>query len=105
MNNDPVDALVQDVHDLLDTSSVGLYEFLWILRGMDIESTDDTLSDLAVKALRRLLVDSQHRLVQLKWPSEDLVGTVAPDYEVRPTDWDDPRDQEPYIAIAYGRTE
>ena len=98
MTTDRTDALVGEVRELLGTSSVGLYEFVWILRGMDANQSDDALRDQALAALRRLLVAGEGRLVLLKWPSEDVVGSYERE-RVRTTDWDDPRHGEPYVAI------
>ena len=98
MTADYVEALVQEVRDLLGTSSVGLYEFVWVLRGFDPDATPDIMRDQAATALRRLLATGEGRLVLLKWPSEDVVSPYEWE-RVRRTDWDDPNEREPYVAI------
>jgi len=98
MTKDLVDALVQDIRDLLDTSGVGLYEFIWILRGMDSTLGMEAMHDQASLALRRLLAERQGRLVLLMWPSQDVVGPYEPD-NVGANSWADPSLEEPYVAI------
>lgn len=58
--------LAQEVEDLLETSSVGLYEFIWILRGEYPEVREDELRSWAAVALRRLLEENRGRLVLLR---------------------------------------
>lgn len=99
MKADPVDWLVQEVTDLLDSSSVGLYEFIWLLRGAYPEAGEPELRLHAANALKRLRETSRGDLVSLKWPAEDIVEGVIPD-ELRPADWENPREGEDYLAIA-----
>lgn len=98
MSGDVSDRLIQEVNDLLETSSVGLYEFIWIVRGMCPEARDDELRAWAAEALRRLLESNQGRLVLLKWPSEDVVDN-GPSRELAPDDWNDPVAGESYMAV------
>jgi len=98
MTADYVEALVQEVRDLLGTSSVGLYEFVWVLRGLCPDESLDIMRDQAATALRRLLATGEGRLVLLKWPSEDVVGPYEWE-RVQLTDWGDPNDRETYVAI------
>jgi hypothetical protein len=55
MMTDPSSWLVQEVSDLLETSSVGLYEFIWILRGKYPDVGEEELRSWAANALRQLL--------------------------------------------------
>jgi hypothetical protein len=91
--------LVQEVSDLLDASSVGLYEFIWLLRPAHPDVPDDELRAWANEALRRLLAEHRGRLVWLKWPSEVPVGTVSADNHGEPHDWSDPPADGPYMAL------
>jgi hypothetical protein len=91
------DELVQEVRDLLDVNAVGLYEFIWILRGMDSIETSDAMREQATDALRCLLAEGQTRLVLLRWPSPDILGTYDP-FDVGPDTWADIA-EEPYVAI------
>jgi hypothetical protein len=93
------DWLVQEVSDLLAASSVGLYEFIWLLRPAHPDAPDDELHDWADEALRRLLADHRGRLVWLKWPAEDPIRAVPPDNNGEPYDWSDPVGDEPYMAL------
>jgi hypothetical protein len=92
--------LVDEVCDLLETSSVGLYEFTWILRGLFPDARDEELRSWAADALVQLLSRHAGRLVLLDWPSEDVIGTgpavpPAPESD----EWDSPQDGRSYIAI------
>jgi hypothetical protein len=99
MSADPAMWLVQEVMDLLDAASVGLYEFIWLLRGAYPDMSDAELRVHAGEALERLQKEGAGRLVWLTWPSEDVVArsaAVGPE----PRDWRDPSDGEPYLAFA-----
>ncbi len=98
MNEDVPGWLVQEVSDLLDASSVGLYEFIWLLRGAYPDVPEAQLRSWAEEALRRLLDDSQGQLVLQKWPSEDAIG-AAPPRQDAPNDWSEPAADRPYVAI------
>jgi hypothetical protein len=95
-NDDPVDALIQEVDDYLDISAVGLYEFMWILNGDKVEGSRDQHRDYAFRALRSLLDKDRGRLVLLVWPGKDPVAEL--NREVEPDDFNDPGD-DPYVAI------
>jgi len=90
--------LVQEVSDLLETSSVGLYEFIWILRGKYPDVSEQELRSWAANALWRLLEDHRGRLVQLQWPSEDVVGPGSAE-ELSNVAWNDPLKGKSYVAI------
>jgi hypothetical protein len=92
--------LVQEVRDLLDASSVGLYEFIWILRGLYPAATDEEVRSWATDALEQLLAQRAGRLVRLRWPSEDVIG-AGPARPPAPSspEWDDPQERLCYLAI------
>ncbi len=92
--------LVEEVRDLLETSSVGLYEFIWILRGLYPEAKDEELRSWATDALAQLMASHAGHLVRLDWPSEDVIG-VGPGTPPAPgsDEWDDPQEGQSYIAI------
>lgn len=99
MTTDVVTWLVQEVSDLLDAGSVGLYEFIWLLRGSHIESSEEQHRVHAREALDRLLLTGEGSLIWLKWPSENAVEgpkVVVPD----PAAWADPTSGERYLALA-----
>lgn len=91
--------LVREVRDLLDASSVGLYEFIWLLRSMQPSVVTQDFDDIAEQALRQLLSDGTGRLVLLTWPSPDSEGEADPE-ALSASDWEDPRQGEPYVALA-----
>ncbi len=99
MSDVAVDWLAQEVRDLLGTSSVGLYEFIWLLRGRQPQVRSADTHRIAKEALQELLSDGDGRLVRLTWPSQISLGDVDPD-SLRQSDWDDPRQGEPYVAMA-----
>lgn len=92
--------LTGEVRDLLETSSVGLYEFIWILRGLYPNERDEQLRSWATDALVQLLTTQAGRLVLLRWPSEDVIGggPVVPPGPGS-DEWDDPKDGQSYVAI------
>lgn len=63
MMTDASSWLVQEVSDLLETSSVGLYEFIWILRGKYPDVSEEELRSWAANALWRLLEGNQSRVL------------------------------------------
>ncbi|MCW2540066.1 MAG: hypothetical protein JWN95_1791 [Frankiales bacterium] len=99
MTDSAVTWLVGEVSDLLDAGSVGLYEFVWILRGGIPEMADVERHLTAGHALERLLSEGTCHLVRLEWPSEDVIDGaigVAPG----PGDWREPSQGNPYLAVA-----
>lgn len=91
--------LAREVADLLDAGSVGLYEFLWILRGAVPDMSDETACSTAGQALERLLREGAGRLVWLTWPSDDVVERSV-ETTPGPDDWRDPSAGRPYLAVA-----
>ncbi len=98
MKEDAPSWLVQEVSDLLDVSSVGLYEFIWLLRGAHPDVPDAQLRSWAQEALRRLLDDGSGRLVLQKWPSEEAIAAASA-HRNTADDWSDPTEDRPYVAI------
>ena len=99
MIEDRVDWLVREVKDLLDVSTVGLYDFIWLLRPEQPEITLDEGRTIAELALRRLLSSRMGKLTLLTWPNHDSEGDVDPE-ALRLSDWDDPDEGQPYVALA-----
>jgi hypothetical protein len=97
MTDDSVGFLVQEVDDLLAAGSVGLYEFLSILRGKYPDATDAMLQTSASDALHRLLAQGNVRRIQLIWPSDDPIDGEHT-RTLSPADWADPG-ETPYTAI------
>jgi len=102
MNGNPVtdrvvDELTQEIGDLLDASSVGLYEFIWILRGLLPGAEDRERVVVAEQALDQLLAQGDTRLIALRWPSSQVVEEVSRDPAV--DDWQDPPRDGTYLAV------
>jgi hypothetical protein len=57
MTADYVAELVQDARAELTVSVVGLYEFIWALRGFGPTQSLDVMREQASAALKRLLAD------------------------------------------------
>lgn len=95
---DRVTWLVREVDDLLDVSSVGLYEFFWLLRGAYPELGSKERLEVAGAALANLRSDGRSGLAWLSWPAEEPVTGDVPT-QPRVQDWDDPRAGQPYLAL------
>lgn len=91
------DWLVREVSDLLESSTVGLYEFVGIVRGAFPDMSDDEARRWSADAVKQLLEQGRGRLVLLRWPSDDIVGTIARFDE---SAWEEPTATQPYAAIA-----
>lgn len=91
--------LAQEVRDLLDAASVGLYEFIWLLRGAYPDASNEELRAWAAEALHMLTQDQQGGLVLLEWPAEDSVGTKLV-RDVTAADWENPVEGRSYVAIS-----
>lgn len=89
-----------EVRDLLGVSAVGLYEFVWLLRGRQASISEDAAVPVAEKALKELLAEGEGRLVLLIWPSQDSAGSNIEAEAVCVADWEDPLQGKPYVAIA-----
>ena len=98
MNGDPVTWLVQEVRDLLDVSPVGLYEFLWLLRGGYPDLDDGQLRRHAQAALTRLVAGEDVCLARLDWPDNQHHGDLDPG-ELTDEAWTEPRHDQTYIAL------
>jgi hypothetical protein len=98
MNTDTVNWLVQEVHDLLDVSSVGLYEFMWMLNTPDQSLSIDERKALARQALKRLLAEPGMELTWLRWPEWTSLGKVTFD-ELPEDPWGDPDENGMYLAL------
>ena len=99
MSVDPTEWLIREVVDLLEVSSVGLYEFVWLLRGRYPNMSQAESHARAAEALQRLLARQEGLLIWQTWPAECAV--MGPSVDAPgPGDWRDPRDGVPYLALA-----
>jgi len=86
VSDETVDRLVQEVSDLLDVSSVGLYEFLELQKDPDV----------ARRALDRLLSDQSVGLYEMRWPNS---GHVRRLHDLPSDPWRTPAPDGTYFAI------
>jgi hypothetical protein len=61
--------LTQEAEDLLDQGNVGLYQFIWGLRGASFGLSDD---------VERLVRAGKARIYALAWPGLDVVEGPLP---------------------------
>jgi hypothetical protein len=97
MNGAVVDDLVGEVAEYLSAGSVGLYEFIWILRTDHPEVPAGEQRRYASAALERLLQDADIRLVSQAW-AESGTQQIVSGVQVSDEDWNDPTDK-PYLAV------
>jgi hypothetical protein len=90
--------LLREVRDILSSSSVGLYEFIWILRTIAPDLRDEERIRMAERVLNRLVGDSSYHLVLLRWPSEQTIEVCGMS-DVSSESWGDPTLDSPYIAL------
>ena len=100
MNTDGISTswLVSEVKDLLAVASVGLYEFIWLLRSSMPAASDDERRWSAQRALSTLLDEGGVQLVLLEWPVERVIGEVSFD-SLSETAWDEPEVAGLYVAL------
>jgi hypothetical protein len=77
MTEKTVDWLVQEINDLLDVSSVGLYEFMNLLNDPDDPMPIDERFTVARLALERILASKDVGLYRMQWPEFDHRGAVS----------------------------
>lgn len=93
-----VDWLVQEVNDLLDASSVGLYEFMELLNDPDQQLSTGEREEVARRALERVLSDGGVELHWMRWPDSDNLGVISPaDLPADP--WRGPDEDGRYLAL------
>jgi len=85
------------VDDLLEFSSVGLYEFVWLLRGSATVPNEEELQPWSEQALRLLLARGVARLARPEWPDERVVQHASME-DISVDDWADPA-QGTYVAV------
>ena len=93
-----VEWLVQEINDLLDVSSVGLYEFLELLDDPESPLSAVERREVARRALDRVLSDGAAHLQWMKWPQSDSHGSLSPS-ELPANPWRRPDDDGLYLAV------
>lgn len=94
-----MDWLVQEVSDLLDASSVGLYEFIELLDDPEQPLPTDKMRAVAGQALGHLLDQRGVRLHWMRWPAEDDLGAISRD-ELPADPWQGFDEDGRYLAIS-----
>ena len=64
--------LTQEADDLLDQGPVGLYQFIWGLRGTSFGLSDDEAIRLSVPVAERLVRSGKAALYAVSWPSMEV---------------------------------
>jgi hypothetical protein len=98
MTDPTVDWLVQEVNDLLDASSVGLYEFLELLNDPDQQLSVGERREVARRALERILSGGGVELHWMRWPDSDNLGVVSL-AELPADPWRGPDEDGRYLAL------
>lgn len=98
MTDQIVDWLVQEVNDLLDASSVGLYEFMEFLNDPDQQLPADERRKVARQALERILSEDGVELQWMRWPDSGNLGTVSI-ADLPPDPWRGPDEDGRYLAL------
>lgn len=90
--------LIEEIRDDLAADAVGLYEFIWTMRGARKPGTVAEWKVTARQALDTLLAEGHCHLVRMHWPGRDEFP-LPPNYEVRDEAFDDIPEDGWYIAI------
>jgi hypothetical protein len=98
MNNSSVERLAQEMSDLLDAGSVGLYEFVDELNDPAHPVPLDQRKVVARQALDHMLDRGGIEIQRRRWGRFDNLGTVSPD-DLPSDPWQPPDDDGMYLAI------
>jgi hypothetical protein len=74
---DPEAWLTQEAQDLLDQGTVGLYEFIWGLRGA-FDLPDAAALELSRRVATQLIQSGKARIFAVSWPGLDVVEGPLP---------------------------
>jgi hypothetical protein len=98
MTEKTVEWLVQEVNDLLDVSSVGLYELMNLLNDPEDPMPPEERAMLARQALEQILAHEGVGLYWMQWPEYTHHGTLS--IEDLPEDpFGTPNEHGRYVAI------
>jgi hypothetical protein len=75
---DPEAWLTQEAQDLLDQGTVGLYEFIWGLRGASFDLPDAAALELSQHVATRLVQSGQAGIFAVSWPGLDVLEGPLP---------------------------
>lgn len=97
-NDETVHLLVQEIHDLLDVSTVGLYEFLWQLNTPDQTLSIEQRRQVARQALEVLLAEGDLTIVELRWPEAKPLRELSLN-QLSESAWNDPDADGYYVGL------
>lgn len=97
-NDETVHHLVQEIRDLLDVSTVGLYEFLWQLNAPGQTLSLEQRRQVARQALEILLAEGDLNLVELRWPEAKPLRKLSLN-QLSESAWNDPDSDGYYVGL------
>lgn len=77
MNQDDVAWLIEEIDESLDAGPVGLYEFIWTLRGRYPDAALEAMKQVARPALDATLEDDAVKLGWYEWPPRDPIRPAS----------------------------
>jgi hypothetical protein len=77
-NIDPEAWLTEEADELLDQGNVGLYQFIWELRGAQLGLSDDEAIELSRRVVEKLILTGRAEIYALAWPGLDIVHGPLP---------------------------
>ena len=90
--------LIDEIDESLDAGPVGLYEFVWTLRGRSPDASTAELKTTSATALERLRARRQLQLVYLQWPQSAPMESAAW-VDIDSAAWDDIGPTGRYLAV------
>jgi hypothetical protein len=92
--------LSQEVEDLLDQGPVGLYEFVWGLRGSSYDLSDDEAIRLSADIARRTVRAGRAEIYLVTWPKMEIVqGPLSLAVLEDPNSWSEGKSGSPLMAL------
>jgi hypothetical protein len=70
--------LTQEADDLLDQGPVGLYQFIWALRGQSFGLSDDEAIRLSRMVAERIIRSGRATLYAVAWPGMEIEAGPLP---------------------------
>ena len=70
--------LTEEAEELLDQGNVGLYQFIWELRGARFGLSDEEATQLSRRIVEALIRAGMAQIYALEWPGLDIVHGPLP---------------------------
>jgi hypothetical protein len=91
--------LTREAQDLLDQGTVGLYEFIWGLRGTSFGLPDYEARRIAAGVAERLVASGKAQLYGVSWPAMEVQEGPLPISVLEdPSSWSE-GDSGPLVAL------